>query len=66
MERVKRACAAQNGIVGEIEYAAGVTVHALLPEERAEAFCTQMTELSAGDFAAVELGEVFRPVPVER
>lgn len=66
LERVKRACAAQNGIVGEIEYAAGVTVHALLPEERAEAFCTQMTELSAGDFAAVELGEVFRPVPVER
>lgn len=66
LERVKRACAAQNGIVGEIEYTAGVTVHALLPEERAEAFCTQMTELSAGDFAAVELGEVFRPVPVER
>lgn len=66
LERVKRACAAQNGIVGEIEYAAGVTVHALLPEERAEAFCTQMTELSAGDFAAVELGEVFRSVPVER
>ena len=66
LERVKRACAAQNGIVGEIEYAAGVTVHALLPEERAEAFCTQMTELSAGDFVAVELGEVFRPVPVER
>ena len=66
LERVKRACAAQNGIVGEIEYAAGVTVHDLLPEERAEAFCTQMTELSAGDFAAVELGEVFRPVPVER
>lgn len=63
LERVKLACAAQGGVVGEIEYAAAVTVHALLPEGSAEAFCTRMTELSAGDFSAVELGEVFRAAP---
>ena len=64
LERVKLACAAHGGMVGEIEYAANVTVHALLPEGSAEAFQTQMTELSAGNFSAVELGEVFRAVPV--
>ena len=63
LERVKLACAAQGGLVGEIEYAAGVTVHALLPESEAERFRARMIELSAGDFEAVELGEVFRAVP---
>ena len=66
LERVKLACSAQGGVVGEIEYAANVTVHALLPEGGAEAFRAQMTELSAGGIRAVELGEAFRPVPVER
>ena len=66
LERVKLACAAQGGAVGEIEYAAAVTVRALLPEGGVEAFQAQMTELSAGGIRAVELGEVFRPVPVER
>ena len=60
LERVKLACAAQGGVVGEIEYAAGVTVHALLPEGGAEGFRARMTELSAGSFSAVELGEVFK------
>ncbi len=66
LERVKLACAAQGGAVGEIEYAAAVTVRALLPEGGVEAFQAQMTELSAGGIRAVELGEAFRPVPVER
>ena len=66
LERVKLACSAQGGVVGEIEYAANVTVHALLPEGGAEAFRAQMTELSAGGIRAVALGEAFRPVPVER
>ena len=60
LERVKLACAAQGGMVGEIEYAACVTVHALLPEGGAEGFRARMTELSAGSFSAVELGEVFK------
>lgn len=66
LERVKLACAAQGGAVGEIEYAAAVTVHALLPEEGAEAFRASITELSAGAFSAVELGEVLKAVPVDQ
>ena len=63
LERVKLVCAAQGGIVGGTEYAAGVTVRVLLPGERAEEFRARVTELSAGGFTAVELGEVFRGVP---
>ncbi len=64
LERVKQECTALDGAVGEIEYAAAVTVHALLPEGNAAAFAARMTELSAGTFAAVELGERFQPVPL--
>lgn len=64
LDRVKLACAAHGGAAGEIEYAAAVTVHALLPEEGAEAFQAGITELSAGTFSAVELGEVMKAVPV--
>lgn len=63
LERVKLACVAQGGVTGEIEYAANVIVHALLPEGSAEEFQARMTELSAGSFSAVELGEVFRAAP---
>lgn len=66
LERVKLACTAQEGVVGDVEYAADVTIHALLPEGNAEAFQVQVTELSAGVFSAIELGEVFRAVPIER
>ena len=65
LERVKLACAAQGGMAGEIEYAAAVTVCALLPEGSVDAFRAQMTELSAGSVEAVELGEVFRGMPLE-
>ena len=63
LERVKLACAALGGAVGEIEYAAAVTVRALLPEAAAEAFQRRITELSAGEFSAAELGRVFRGAP---
>ena len=63
-ERVKNEVAAYSGVVGEVEYAAGVTVHALLPEERAEEFSARMVELSAGTFEAIVLGETFQAVPV--
>ena len=66
LERVKLACAAQGGLVGGVEYAAAVTVHALLPEEGAEAFRASITELSAGAFSAVELGEVLKAVPIDQ
>lgn len=63
-ERVKVEIAAHSGVVGEVEYAAGVTVHALLPEERTAEFAARITELSAGTFEAMELGEQFKGVPV--
>lgn len=63
-ERVKNEVTALNGTVGDVEYAAGVTVHALLPEEHTPLFAARMVELSAGAFEAVELGETRKGVPV--
>lgn len=63
-ERVKNEVAALNGTIGDVEYAAGVTVHALLPEEHTQLFAARMVELSAGAFEAVELGETKKGVPV--
>jgi len=63
-ERVKNEVNALNGVLGDVEYAAGVTVHALLPEERAGEFSARMVELSAGSFETIELGETFKAVPV--
>ena len=63
-ERVKNEVAALDGVVGDVEYAAGVTVHALLPEEKSGDFAARMIELSAGTFEAIELGETFKAVPV--
>ncbi|MFQ7856184.1 MAG: YigZ family protein [Flavonifractor plautii] len=54
---------AHGGVLGEVEYAADVTVHALLPEERAEAFSAWLTELAAGGVAAQVCGESFQAVP---
>lgn len=63
-ERVKNEVTALNGTIGDVEYAAGVTVHALLPEEHTQLFAARMVELSAGSFEAVELGETRKGIPV--
>ena len=63
-ERVKLEVEGQGGVLGETEYAAGVTVHALLPEERVEAFKARITELTAGGSATQVVGEAFKDVPV--
>ena len=63
-ERVKLEVEGQDGVLGETEYAADVTVHALLPEERVEAFRARITELTAGGSAAQVVGEAFKDVPV--
>ena len=62
-ERLKLELEAHGGGLGEGEYAADVTVHALLPEERAEAFSAWLTELAAGGVAAQVCGESFQAVP---
>lgn len=65
-ERVKLELAALDGVEGEHEYGADVTVKALLPEGNADAFAARITELSAGSFAAVTVGEAWKDVPVRR
>ena len=57
---------AHGGGLGETEYAADVTVHALLPEGQVETFSARMTELTAGGTEVQILGEAFKAVPVAR
>ena len=65
-DRVRLEVEAHGGVLGETEYAADVTVHALLPEGQVEAFSARMTELTAGGTAVQLLGEAFKAVPVAR
>lgn len=62
-ERVRQEVEGQNGVVGDVEYAADVTIHALLPEERVESFTSRLTELTAGGLSVTVSGEQFRGVP---
>ena len=63
-ERVKVEVSALDGVVGDVDYTDHVTIHALLPEGQEGPFGARITELSAGSFSAVEVGESFRPVPL--
>ena len=63
-ERIKLEVEAAGGVLGESEYAADVTVRALLPAQAAEAFSARITELTAGGCTAALLGEVWRPAPL--
>ncbi|HJG85838.1 YigZ family protein [Pseudoflavonifractor capillosus] len=65
-DRVKLEVEAHGGVLGETEYAADVTVHALLPEGQVEVFSARMTELTAGGTEVQILGEAFKAVPVAR
>ena len=62
-ERVRLEVEAVGGVLGETEYAADVTVHALLPEGAVEAFSARVTELTAGGSACTVSGEAFKAVP---
>ena len=62
-ERVRQEVEGCGGALGETEYAAEVTVHALLPEGRVEEFRRRITELTSGTVEAALLGEAFRAVP---
>ena len=65
-ERVKNEAAAQDGVLGDVAYTDQVAVRVLLPEEKAAPFAGRIVELSAGACQAVELGESFQAVPVNR
>ena len=63
LERVRQEVEAQDGVVGDVEYAAEVTVHALLPEGKVDDFTSRLTELTAGGLAPIVAGEQFQGVP---
>ena len=60
---MKNQVAAFGGVLGEVEYGADVRIHALLPEEQADAFRAQVVESSAGTAEAEPEGEIFQDVP---
>jgi len=63
-ERVKRLLEAQEAVVTDTDYGAEVRFQALLRHDRAEAFETALTELSAGSVRAIRGGERFQGVRV--
>lgn len=65
-DRMKLEVEAAGGVLGETEYAADVTVHALLPEERVEEFSARVVELTAGAAEAETVGEAFKAVPYQK
>ena len=48
-----------------MDYAASVTIKALVPEEKAEDFKVRIFDLSAGAVNAALTGEAFRAVPLK-
>ncbi len=62
-ERMKLEVEAAGGVLGEVDYAADVTVHALLPEGAVEDFSARVVELTSGVQQAQVVGEAFKAVP---
>ena len=65
-ERMKQEVEGAGGVLGDVEYAADVTVKALLPEGAVEAFSARVTELTAGRVSAAVTGERFQGVPLKK
>ena len=63
-ERLKAEIAAFDGVAGEPDYGADVTLHAFIPEEKGEDFAARIFDLSHGSVEARSVGEDFRPVPI--
>ena len=64
LERYKQEIGAFDGAVERLDYGAGVTILALLPEEKAEAFQARIRDISGGAVSAAVAGESFQAVPV--
>ena len=63
-ERMKNELLAAGGQVGEMEYAAAVTIHALIPEELFEVVKLRITDASGGSVEPIPTGETYRAVPL--
>ena len=64
LERYKQEIAAFDGAVESLDYGAGVSVRALLPEDRCDSFRARIVDLSGGAVTAAVAGESFQAVPV--
>ena len=64
LERCKQEIAAFDGAVEDLDYGAGVTIRALLPEEKSEAFRERIFDVSGGTSRARVTGESHRAVPL--
>ena len=64
LERYKLEIAAFDGAVEDLDYGAGVSIRALLPEERSEAFRARILDLSGGAVEPAVTGESLQAVPL--
>lgn len=63
-ERIKAETLSFGGAVSDMEYAAAVTIKALIPEERFEEFSIRIFDMSSGSVSPVAVGESFKALPV--
>lgn len=64
LERVKLEVDGAQGLTGGVDYAADVTLRALLPEGGVEVFTERIMEMTAGSVVPAVTGEAFRDVPL--
>ena len=64
LERYQQEIAAFDGAVAGMDYGAGVSIRALLPEERSEAFRARILDLSGGAVEPAVTGESLQAVPI--
>ena len=65
-DRLRLEVELQAGVVGQVDYAADITLRALLPEGQVHTFLDRVTELGAGGLLAEPVGEAFKAVPVQK
>ena len=63
-EKLKGEVLSLSGIVTDMEYAAGVTIKAMVPEEKTEELSARIFDVSAGSVKCITGGESFRAVPL--
>ena len=64
-ERLKNEVVALGGQVAGMDYAAGVTIKALVPREGFEAFKARIFDVSNGSVTALAVGETHRAVRIK-
>ena len=64
-ERVRNEITAFDGVLGNIDYGADVEIEALLPGDKTDEFCLELTNLTAGTVIAEVTGESYRSVRIK-